>query len=85
MTRNGSTDVVNTYAFKTTVDKFSAFKIANINGTFGASLPVYAVVQVQNSNVTQEMVGFELFVAAVQSYAQERNFQVTVLLCGQYR
>lgn len=51
-TNSSGNDTTTTYAFKTTVDKFSAFKISNLKGSLATSSPVKAVIQPQNSAIT---------------------------------
>ena len=44
-------DIINTYAFNTTVDKFGSLKINNLKDKIkNSSFPVYAVAQVQDTD-----------------------------------
>lgn len=58
-----NTNSTQTYAFKVTVDKFSAFKVTGLKTSLNQHTAgnIYVVLQPQNSAVTLEMVDVLLY------------------------
>ena len=58
-----TTPVIKTYAFKTTVDNFSALKVNGLSNLLknNSAQPIYVVVQAQNSSITTQMVIISIF------------------------